>query len=234
MKRTILSLFLLFHFVNTTVSQQDSTKLFHAIKTYPFNFVNVQEFNIAYETNFDAKNGIEFLIGTSLKDHVFYTNVDINYLWKYDWNIDDIQPSNNVITRISYKRYFGKGNFAANKFYISPLLTFKYSFLNNIKYVDTYDGRYEARLDMHRNMIGFHFLIGQQKVLFDSPVLIGWFFGTGAKFTYYNKETRESWRYSSYSEEVIYSNEPRTESYFVLLLPTFYCGINLGVVLNKN
>jgi hypothetical protein len=216
------------------LSQQDSLKLFHAIKTYPLNLANVGEFNIAYETNFDEKNGIEFLIGTSLKDHVFYSNVDLSYWWGNESNIDDVQPSANILTRISYKRYFGKNNFAANKFYISPQFMFKYSFLNNIKYVNNWDGTYEAILDMNRYMVAFHFLIGKQSIMYDSPVMLGWFFGVGAKYSYYNKKILESWHYYDWSDDDHYSNDPRTYHYSVLILPSFYCGINLGMIWNKN
>lgn len=234
MNKPVLILLPLLLIANLGLSQQDTVKSFHAIKTYPLNLVSILEFNLAYETNFDANNGMEFLIGTSLKDHVFYGNVNLDYWWSSESNNSDVQPSTNILTRISYKRYFGSNNFAANKFFISPLVMFKYSFLNNIKYTNTYDGTYKAVLDMTRYMVAFHFLIGKQSVFADSPIMWGWFFGMGVKFSFYNKNTLESWHYYDSSNDDNYSNKPRYYQYPVLIFPSFYGGINLGIIWNKN
>lgn len=234
MKSSVLFLFSFLLITNSALSQQDNLKRFHAIKTYPFNLVKVLEFNLAYETNFDAKNGMEFLVGTSLKDHVFYSSTNLLYWFSSESNIDDFQPSSNILTRISYKRYFGKEKFAANKFYISPQIMFKYSFLNNIKYTDTYDGTYEAILDMTRFMTGLHILFGKQSVIPKSQVLIGWYLGAGFKYSYYEEVILESWQYYPWSEDDHYSNEARTYHYPVFIFPSFYCGLSIGRVWDKN
>ena len=234
MKSSVFILLSILLIANPALSQQDSIKRFHAIKTYPFNLIKVVEFNLAYETNIDDKNGMEFLIGTSLNDHVFYTSTNLLYWLSSESNIDDFQPSSNMFTRICYKRYFGKENSAANKFYVSPQLMFKYSFLNNIKYTDTYDGTYEAMLDMTRFMTGLHIIFGKQSVIPDSRVLIGWYLGAGFKYSYYEKVILESWQYYPLSEDDHYSNEERTYHYPVFIFPSFYCGLSIGMFWDKN
>ncbi len=233
MKNVVAFLLSFILITNIALSQQDTVKRFHAIKTYPLNLVKVVEFNLAYETNLDAKNGMEILIGTSLNDHVFYGNVNLDYWMMGESNKSDFQPSTNILTRISYKRYFGKDQLVVNKFFISSQVMFKYSFLNNIKYTDTYDGTYEAILDMTRYMIGFHFLIGKQYVNPKSRFLFGWFFGAGFKYSWYEKIILESWHYYDWSDDNNYSNDPRTSHYPVFIFPSFYAGINFGMILNK-
>lgn len=178
MKSAFVILLSFFLIADIALPQQDTVNRFHAIKTYPLNLVKVVEFNLAYETNFDAKNGMEFLIGTSMKDHVFYSSTNLLYWINSESNIADFQPSTNILTRISYKRYFGKDQLVVNKFFISPQVIFKYS--------------------------------------------------------WYEKIILESWQYCDWSEDNNYSNDPRTSHYPVFIFPSFYCGINFGMIWNKN
>ncbi|MCB0807264.1 MAG: hypothetical protein KDC05_15810, partial [Bacteroidales bacterium] len=112
-------------------SQAQQQPLFTIFKTYPLNLFYNHEINVAVEKNFNQKHGIEILLGTALRDKVYYIPVDPT-LWQYDWNVSDLQPCKSILTRISYKRYIGQKPPLAGRSFLSPQLFLKYAYFDHI------------------------------------------------------------------------------------------------------
>ena len=209
-------------------SQAQQQPLFTIFKTYPLNLFYNHEINVAVEKNFNQKHGIEILLGTALRDKVYYIPVDPT-LWQYDWNVSDLQPCKSILTRISYKRHIGQKPTLAGRSFLSPQLFLKYAYFDHIFYEDTYDGIYQAYLDMKKFQAALQFLIGKQKISDGRKLVTGFYVGAGLRYNYYEKKTIDSYIKYDWEEEFTHTHHNQTSNYH-FFMPTLHLGISIGII----
>jgi hypothetical protein len=204
---------------------------YQIFRTYPTNLALIYEFNFAYETNFDNNNSIEILLGSSIKEHIYHVPIFMLSIFEdYDYNSDEILPSKNALTRISYKRYFGRGDNTPFRYFYATQLLMKYSFINNYIYEDFYDGRYSELVDIQKAKIGINLLFGKNYI--NHNFTLGWHIGLGMRYTYYYR-TQYWEEYFPENDEIgetdgYFFHDKKTRSHYGMIKPSVNFGISLG------
>ena len=235
MKIKILIVIVLYLNINSYSQQIVNSYSKHIVKsykTYPTFLPYKIEFNFAYERSLNRKTAIEVLIGSSLKENIFFRKDSF-----FDLDNDDypqkfiIAP--NALVRLSYKYYLGENGQFSEGYYIASQLFTKLTYLNNYTYKNYYEGEYKENIDLTKGIIGLHLLFGKQYVD-RTNVLINWYIGIGARYTpYFKTRYWEEYYPPNYDLENTtgyYYRDEVKNIYYWMLRPSLHFGLGLGIL----
>ena len=216
-KALLIAIFLL----NTNLYAQRVAKSY---KTYPTFLPYQIELNFAYERSLNKKTAIELLIGSSVKELIFFRKDSF-------FNLDNDNPPKfiiapNALVRLSYKYYLGKRGQLLEGFYIASQLFTKLTYLNDYTYKNYYEGEYKENMDLTKGIVGLHLLFGTQYVD-KTNVLINWYIGIGARYTPYFKTRYWEEYYPpnyEYDNTGYYYRNKVKSMYYWMLRPSLHFG----------
>ena len=200
-------------------------------KTYPTFLAYKIELNFAYERSLSKKTAMELLIGSSVKENIFFRKDSF-----FDLNNDDYPPefivAPNALVRLSYKYYLGKSGQFLEGYYIASQLFTKLTYLNDYTYKNYYEGKYKENMDLTKGIVGLHLLFGTQYVD-KTNVLINWYIGIGVRYTpYFKTRYWEEYYPPNYESDHTgyYFRDKEKKIYYWMLRPSLHFGLGLGIL----